>query len=340
VAVLEAFLESIGHQLVITSAERGTATIRFLKTPRALNSLRLDRYGIYLLRRISHNGQTLAPDELKLSYAPSIAALVGGTLIEVDGRRQLPTYSQVRARECLEADTSVWEEELCLFAGENALIYTPLVTRGVSYVGGPIGLSAHAYESYWVGIARGIAQIVAYRAEVQQAERRTTDLLSVIPAMTRRVNEGDLSAAELDQINHLAMSLSDIFDSLPELRSMAVSATMFRSDDARSTFEALLRELDVEASLELVNTNVEQLNFFLSYYSDMRLQWQGQRTNDTSMVISEVVMFLALSSFVADTIQVIDGSRRPRACAQPGVAQAPAPASRQPSRGKTIGVGR
>jgi hypothetical protein len=38
----------------------------------------------------------------------------------------------------------------------------------------------------------------------------------------------------------------------------------------------------------------------------MRLQRQGQRTNDTNVLISEVVMFMALSSFTADTFQVGD----------------------------------
>jgi len=67
-----------------------------------------------------------------------------------------------------------------------------------------------------------------------------------------------------------------------------------------------MRELDVQETLELVNTNVEQLNFFLSYYNDMRLQWQGQRTNSLGIVLAAIVLFLAVSSFLADTFNVAD----------------------------------
>jgi len=55
-----------------------------------------------------------------------------------------------------------------------------------------------------------------------------------------------------------------------------------------------------------VNTNVEQLDFFLSYYNDMRLQWQGQRTNDLGIILGAIVLFMAISSFLADTFNVAE----------------------------------
>ena len=178
--------------------------------------------------------------------------------------------------------------------------------RGLAYVGGPLGLDAHAYSAYWAGIVRGIEHLVAFRAEAQQTERRTTGLLGQIPGLTRKVNDGTLSAEDLALIEHLATGLSDIFDSLPELRSMAVTTNAFRADFVRRKFDVLIRELAVQETLELVNTNVEQLNFFLSYYNDMRLQWQGQRTNSLGIGLGAVVLFMAISSFLADTFNVVD----------------------------------
>ena len=211
-----------------------------------------------------------------------------------------------RPARSIAGDVSSWDEELCLFSGESALIYYPLVGRGLAYVGGPLGLDAHAYSAYWAGIVRGIEHLVAFRAEAQQTERRTTGLLSQIPGLTRKVNDGMLSAEDLALIEHLAMGLSDIFDSLPELRSMAVTTNAFRADFVRRKFDVLIRELAVHETLELVNTNVEQLNFFLSYYNDMRLQWQGQRTNSLGIGLGAVVLFMAISSFLADTFNVVD----------------------------------
>jgi hypothetical protein len=302
--LLRLLFESIGWQLTVRIGGAAPATIRFAQQPSELPSLRLDRYVIYKARRITRAGQMLEADELKANYAPTLAALMEGSLVQDATGRRFPRYAADQARLLATSDCSSWDEELCLFTGETALIYCPLTQRGIAYVGGPLGLASHAYGSYWAGIVRGIEHVVAFRAEVQQAERRTTDLLGHVSALTRKVNDGDLLARDSELINHMATSLADIFDSLPELRSMAVSSSAFRADYARRKFERLIQALDIESTLQLVNTNVEQLNFFISYYGDMRLQWQAQRTNDSNMLISEIVMFLALSSFAADTLQV------------------------------------
>ena len=80
-------------------------------------------------------------------------------------------------------------------------------------------------------------------AEAQQTERRTTGLLGQIPGLTRKVNDGTLSTEDLALMEHLAMGLLDIFDSLPELRSMAVTTNAFRADFVRRKFDVLIREL-------------------------------------------------------------------------------------------------
>ena len=303
--ILQAFLYAIDRQIAFHVHGRDHV-IQFMTTPRSQHTLRLDRYVIYSFRRIEREGRLLTPEELKRDYAQTLASFMEGALVECEGVRRFPIYAAEQARALVANDVASWDEELCLFNGESALIYHPLVGRGLAYVGGPLGLDAHAYSAYWAGITRGIEHLVAFRSEAQQVERRTTDLLSRIPGLTRKVNDGALTAEDLALIDHLAAGLSDIFDSLPEQRSMAVSTSAFRADYVRRKFEVLMRELDVQETLELVNTNVEQLNFFLSYYNDMRLQWQGQRTNSLGIVLAAIVLFLAVSSFLADTFNVAD----------------------------------
>jgi hypothetical protein len=303
--ILRVFLDSIDRRMTLRSHNENLA-IHFTTTEQARHTVRLDRYIIYTFRRIERNGRLLTPEELKRDYGQILASFMEGALVECEGQRRFPIYAAEQARALVNRDVASWDEELCLFNGESALIYCPLVGRGLAYVGGPLGLDAHAYSSYWAGIARGIEHLVAFRSEAQQAERRTTDLLSKIPALTRKVNDGHLSAEDLALIDHLAAGLSDIFDSLPEQRSMAVPSTAFRADYVRRKFEVLLRELDVQETLALVNTNVEQLDFFLSYYNDMRLQWQAQRTNSLGLVLAAIVLFMAVSSFLADTFNVVE----------------------------------
>jgi hypothetical protein len=305
-SILDAFLDALGHQIRLRPSEGGERVIRFTHTTQVKHTLRLDRYVIYAIKKVERDGRLLLPGELKRDYAQTLASFTESMLVEFDGQRRFPAHAEDPARALVAGDVSSWEEELCLFSGESALIYYPLVGRGLAYVGGPLGLDAHAYGAYWAGIIRGVEHLVAFRAEAQQAERRTTGLLGQIPGLTRKVNDGTLSAADLALIEHLATGLSDIFDSLPELRSMAVTTNAFRADFVRRKFDVLLRELAVQETLELVNTNVEQLSFFLSYYNDMRLQWEGQRTNSLGIGLGAVVLFMAVSSFLADTFNVVD----------------------------------
>jgi hypothetical protein len=303
-SIVEAFLDALGRQITL-ELEAGPRTIRFTAPAAPKHTLRLDRYVVYALRRVERDGKLISPNELKHGHAQALAAFLEGMLIEYDGRRRFPTQAEGQARALAAGDVSSWEEELCLFSGESALIYAPLI-GSVAYVGGPLGMDAHAYAAYWAGIVRGVEHLVAFRAEAQQTERRTTSLLGQVPGLTRKVNDGHLTAEDLSLLDHLAMGLSDIFDSLPELRSMAVTTTAFRADVVRRKFDVLLRELAIHETLELVNTNVEQLNFFLSYYNDMRLQWQGQRTNGLGLWLGATVLFMAVSSFLADTFNVVD----------------------------------
>jgi len=305
-SILDAFLDAIGHQIKLHTSEGADNSVHFTHTAQVKHTLRLDRFVVYAIKKVERDGQLLLPDELKRDYAPTLASFMESTLVEWDGQRRFAPYAAEPAAALVAGDVSSWDEELCLFSGESALIYYPLVGRGLAYVGGPLGLDAHAYSAYWAGIVRGIEHLVAFRAEAQQIERRTTSLLGQIPGLTRKVNDGTLGAEDLALIEHLATGLSDIFDSLPELRSMAVTTNAFRADVVRRKFDVLIRALTVPESLELVNTNVEQLNFFLSYYNDMRLQWQGQRTNSLGLGLGAVVLFMAISSFLADTFNVVD----------------------------------
>jgi hypothetical protein len=306
--ILEIFLDALGRRITLHQNGR-ELPIRFAAPAAVKHTLRLDRYLIYNLTRVERDGRLLTPEELKRDYARMLAAFMEGTLVAAGDARRLPLFAADQAHALADGDVSSWAEELCLFTGEGALIYTPLIGRGLAYIGGPLGLDAQAYSTYWAGIVRGVEHIVAFRSEVQQAERRTTDLLSYIPALTRKVTDGDLHAEDVAVIDHLATGLADIFDSLPEQRSMAVSATAFRADYVRRKFDALLRTLAVQETLDLVNTNVEQLNFFLSYYNDMRLQWQGQRTNSLGVTFALVVLFMAISSFLSDTFNVVEQLR-------------------------------
>src|SRR3954451_18150371 len=163
-SILNAFLDAIGHQIRLYVGDGPGNIIRFTHTSQVEHTLRLDRFVVYAIKKIERDGQLLLPDELKRDYAQTLASFMEGTLVEWDGQRRFSQYAEAPARALVADDVSSWDEELCLFSGESALIYFPLVGRGLAYVGGPLGLDAHAYRAYWAGIVRGIEHLVACRA--------------------------------------------------------------------------------------------------------------------------------------------------------------------------------
>src|SRR5262249_40588665 len=150
-----------------------------------------------------------------------------GALIEHEGQRRLPSYKPEAAEQLLADDVSTWTDELCLFTGESALLYRPLEGHDIAYIGGPRGLISQAYQNHWAAIERGIEHVVAFRSEVQQIERITTDLLTMVPHLTRKVQDGDVTNSDVKEIEYLAANLSDIFDILPEQRGQSITATSF-----------------------------------------------------------------------------------------------------------------
>jgi hypothetical protein len=99
--------------------------IRFTHTTQVKHTLRLDRFVVYAIKKIERDGRLLLPDELKRDYAQTLASFMESTLVECDGQRRFPQYAEDPARALVAGDVSSWDEELCLFSGESALIYYP-----------------------------------------------------------------------------------------------------------------------------------------------------------------------------------------------------------------------
>jgi hypothetical protein len=298
--VLTHFLASVGWQLQIDH-DGQTQTIFFRKPTEESRPLRLDRYAMHIWERVAGPDGEVSPQELKQSYKNALVGALESTLLVEGGRKRYPLYAlDTPALE----DLTSWEEELCLLTGEGGLLYTPLQRSSIALIGGSHNAVRDSYGAYWDAIVRGIEHIVVFRAEAERTQRRTIELLSMVPQLTQHVSDGSISKQDEQHIGTLASGLSDIFDTLPEQRSMTISAIFFRSDSARQKFDVLMERLDIPEILEQIDTNVEQLSFFLEYYNDMRLQWQSQHVNALAGFVAVLVAFMAASSFLADLFQL------------------------------------
>ncbi|MBX7221731.1 MAG: hypothetical protein K1Y36_17395 [Blastocatellia bacterium] len=296
------FLETVGWELKVSGGHQ-PCCLRFQKSFKTERPLRLDRYVLHLFDTLQGPQGEVSPYDLKTAYKQVLAGLMEGSILIENHQKRFPTYPPVPP--CLE-DVSSWEEELCVVTGEAGLVYTPLAHRGIVFFSGMHGRPTESYLDYWEAVVRGFEHVVAFRAETERAQRRTVELLGKIPHLTQRVNDGHIGRSDEAEIASLAGGLSDIFDTLPEQRSMEISAIFFRADAARRKFEILMERLDVPQILGQLNTNVEQLSYFLEYYNDMRLQWQSQRINTLAWRVGVVVLFMASTSFLNDGFQVYD----------------------------------
>jgi hypothetical protein len=121
-SILDAFLDALGRKLVLRVDDLDH-TVHFSAAQQIPHSLRLDRYVIYSFHKIELDGRLLDPPELKRDYAPTLASFMESMLVEYDGRRRFSPHADRLARELVGADVASWEQELCLFTGESALIY-------------------------------------------------------------------------------------------------------------------------------------------------------------------------------------------------------------------------
>ena len=129
------FPDAIDHQIRLQVGDGTSRIIRFTHTTQVKHTLRLDRFVVYAIKKFERDSRLLLPDEPEARLRPKRWHY---SLELVGGGRWAAALSAVRRGACcalIASDVSSWDEELCLFSGESALIYYPLVGGGLAYVG-------------------------------------------------------------------------------------------------------------------------------------------------------------------------------------------------------------
>lgn len=235
-------------------------------------------------------GKRLEADRLRTIYKSTLAAILEGVLVEEEkDKLTLPKMDE----DLIEVkDLASWQDDLCIFAPERALIYYP---EKRIYLFGQTGTEAVPYERYWECIARGIEHTVTIRAAMQIIEYETTKHLDIVPALTKKVVDGSVSDSDKKEISQMSQEVANTFNLLPLLRDVLVPTSSYRASYAIKKFAHLNTVLNIRDIEEHVNHNVEELVTFVQFFASMKLEDDLTRNEATINRVGIVIGFVALT---------------------------------------------
>lgn len=237
-------------------------------------------------------GRRLEAGRLRDHYPKVLAAILEGVLVEEEpGRLTLPDMDSDRAQL---PDLASWQDDLCVFAPERALIYFP--SKRI-YLFGQTGTEAVPYERYWECIVRGIEHTVTVRAAMQIIEYETTRHLDIVPALTKKVVDGSVTRADKEEISQMSQEVANTFNLLPLLRDVLVPTSSYRAGYAIKKFEHLTAVLNIKEIEGHVNHNVDELVTFVQFFASMKLD---DELNRVGILLGVVALAVAGPSFLSD----------------------------------------
>jgi hypothetical protein len=308
--VVALFVRSCTYRFVVRGSEESDPAVTVINLHDTYASGRLplhDRHIVYLFSEITLGSAPVGAADLRDRFGHDVVGLLENSLVLREGASHYPAYKSDLIKTIFASDMATWEDEICLLTPETSFIWHPLATGEERVIGGGKRPNTQAlYQDYWKSIVRGIEHIVALKNELQLIERQTTRLLEKVPDITRRATDGSLNKADRQAINDLATGIATLFRSLPQQRDLLVPSSVFRWSAAYRKFERLMHLLGIHTIERHIQTNVEELNAFLSHFNSIQIQYASQRTSLRFALITLLFSLMIIPSCMADLIQVWD----------------------------------
>ncbi|HVG00157.1 MAG TPA: hypothetical protein VND68_09990 [Chloroflexia bacterium] len=218
-------------------------------------------------------------------------------LVRPDGVRQWAPVKKSLLNQLFRDDASTWEQELCLFSGDNALICHDYHPHSPTL--GPSFPKRVRYEEYWASVIRGIGYICELRTVTRLLENETSDDLEHTSDYRHRLHIRLAEKVRRD-MRDIAIRVSSASLLVARLRNAAMPTTMATADYAALKFRRLLDRFELELSLEHSENNVSQLNDLLSHYDDLLANKTSLLVAVALSLVTVVLPILALPPFIAD----------------------------------------
>ncbi len=304
----EKFIENLPREIVVNE---GTEPVKLTLQPLGPNPETLpyrQRYITLFFEEIycTHCwGRRIEADKLRRDYMGVLAAVVEGVLVQ-DSRNNVnfPVIDEESYKKLV--DLASWQNDLCIFAPERALIYYPAQKI---FISGRNKTRDIDYKYYWECISRGIEHTVVIRTALQSIAFSTTEILENVPRLTERVVDGEISKEDTQDILRMARLFSYSFKTLPFLRDILVPSSSFRASYAVNKFEYLNEVLHIKEVKDYVERNVDELVSFVQFFSSMELQNEISSNQNAveraGTIITIAALAAAAPSFLIDFVGVL-----------------------------------
>lgn len=295
-----------------------------------------DRYVIFDFSKLAEDNApniALSPEQIQSNacHCESVSSLLEGVILGQTGKN--PIFSkfkdQVACNFASDQDLATWQNEMCLLTLDNGLIYHHSdhafpITQEISFPDRQV-----KHEQYWGSIIRGIEHLMDVRVQAQMMAGETAERLVEAAEFTRQArhtnntfDNKNAQQTQLDEkIQRFAVNVSYLAGMVAHLRNSTSPTALAKADYAVNKFESWLNTSQISRTLADANTNLREINTFLSHYDDTRLsqeslmlskkledlQQDAQSTNDLTLLmtamfsgIMALLSFLSLPSFTAD----------------------------------------
>ncbi len=235
------------------------------------------RYGVTPVDDCNDLGYTISPFQL-LQKPSMVRNILEGTLVYGLNSRSLLSPNISLDATTLLRNLSTWDNEVCMFGPERALIYfepkTMLESDG----------RIVNYEDYWKTIERGIEHTISLRTAIHLLESTAQRAIEEVPNLVDAfgIYEADPTKDNKDKLqsvlNDVTKFISIILQHLPGIREVSVPASAFRATHAVDKFTHLNETcFKFPAILNHVQQDVDELTDFLQYFKQRQLNIELDR---------------------------------------------------------------
>lgn len=252
------------------------------------------RYVVLLLSRVSCNAcnnKAIKPD--KLHDSDLFSNLMDGTLNFKNSPEtsSLPSIKRTdAAKENLFTNFATWDNELCVFGPERAVIYyTPqTVLFGRRRVAD--------YRDYWHCILRGIGLAVTLKTVLHLLETHSAKATRDIPDLTSQKYDGRKAQLLVKRTGYIQKYL-------PWVREVSLASSAFREDQVIRKFDFLFEKcFRFSNVLSHIQQNIDELSQFMQYFKGRELSINTTRIavffSVMGLFLTVLASYYALPSFI------------------------------------------
>jgi hypothetical protein len=292
--MVESFIKNFAGLIETTGPEGKSSEIRFTENPLTAFTTGVSyplRYGHTLFEFSAltweGDGRSVPAGIHEPKTRSELASLLEAVQL-VDPANQVVTWpatKEVVANELFSRDISTWDKELCIFTGDNSLMYHPY--PGDALTLGPSFPRRVRYKEYWSSVGRGLAYIAELRTVAKLLQNETSDDIEDTAEYRHRLLARNPHRIRED-MKDIGIRFTSASMLIARLRNATMPTTMSSADYSIAKFSALTEIFQIDEMVRHSQRNADLLNSLLSHYDDML-------SNKTNLLMTAVLSLVTVA---------------------------------------------